>query len=80
MPEELYGDSIRLKQIINGIVSNAIKYTEKGFVELDVNSIVSFDICRLIISVKESGIGVNADKINKLFQSKEDIELDKEEE
>lgn len=80
MPEELYGDSIRLKQIINGIVSNAIKYTEKGFVELDVNSIVSFDICRLIISVKDSGIGVNADKINKLFQSKEDIELDKVEE
>ncbi len=77
MPEELYGDSIRLKQIINGIVSNAIKYTDKGFVELDVNSIVSFDICRLIISVKDSGIGVNADKINKLFQSKEDIELDK---
>ena len=80
MPEELYGDSIRLKQIINGIVSNAIKYTEKGFVELDVNSIVSFDICRLIISVKDSGIGVNADKINKLFQSKEDIEIDKVEE
>ena len=80
MPEELYGDSIRLKQIINGIVSNAIKYTEKGFVELDVNSIVSFDICRLIIAVEDSGIGVNADKINKLFQSKEDIELDKVEE
>lgn len=72
IPEILYGDSIRLKQIINALISNAIKYTKQGFVELSVNSIVSFDVCRLVISVKDSGIGVNAEEINKLFQSKTD--------
>ena len=72
IPEMLYGDSIRLKQIINALISNAIKYTKEGFVELNVNSIVSFDVCRLVVSVKDSGIGVNADEINKLFQSKTD--------
>lgn len=72
IPEMLYGDSIRLKQIINALISNAIKYTKEGFVELNVNSIVSFDVCRLVVSVKDSGIGVNAEDINKLFQSKTD--------
>ena len=72
IPEMLYGDSIRLKQIINALISNAIKYTKEGFVELNVNSIVSFDVCRLVVSVKDSGIGVNAEEINKLFQSKTD--------
>ena len=72
IPEMLYGDSIRLKQIINALISNALKYTKEGFVELNVNSIVSFDVCRLVVSVKDSGIGVNAEEINKLFQSKTD--------
>ena len=72
IPEMLYGDSIRLKQIINALISNAIKYTKEGFVELNVNSIVSFYVCRLVVSVKDSGIGVNAEDINKLFQSKTD--------
>lgn len=78
MPEMLYGDSIRLKQIINALISNAIKYTQKGFVEFNVNSIISFDVCRLIISVKDSGIGVKTEEINKLFQSDNKEELDLE--
>ena len=49
-----------------------MQYTKEGFVELNVNSIVSFDVCRLVVSVKDSGIGVNAEDINKLFQSKTD--------
>ena len=51
---------------------NKIFYTKEGFVELNVNLIVSFDVCRLVVSVKDSGIGVNAEDINKLFQSKTD--------
>lgn len=74
MPEVLYGDSIRLKQVINALISNAIKYTKEGFVELDVSTIISFDVCRLVISVKDSGVGVNAEEINKLFKSKENEE------
>ena len=76
LPNNLYGDSIRLKQIVNAIISNSIKYTEKGFVELNVNSIISFDVCRLVISVKDSGIGMKAEEINKLFdENNEDIKL-----
>ena len=69
IPNNLYGDSIRLKQIVNSILSNSIKYTERGFVEFNVNSIISFDVCRLIISIKDSGIGMKTDEINKLFNN-----------
>ena len=58
--------------VFEQVLTNAIKYTKEGFVELNVNSIVSFDVCRLVVSVKDSGIGVNAEDINKLFQSKTD--------
>ena len=76
LPSSLYGDVIRLKQIVNALLSNSIKYTEHGFVELNVNSIISFDVCRLIISVKDSGIGMKTEDINKLFSSNDDEELD----
>lgn len=67
IPEYLYGDSIRLKQIITALLSNSIKYTEKGFVEININSIISFDICRLVISIKDSGTGLKDEEIKKMF-------------
>lgn len=76
LPSMLYGDSIRMKQIINAIITNSIKYTKKGFVELSVNSIVRFDVCRLIISIKDSGIGINLDKVNNLFEQSNKEEFD----
>jgi len=76
MPEMLYGDSIRIKQIINALISNSIKYTEKGFVELSVNTIISFDVCRLIIMIKDSGTGIKTEEINKLFAKKDKEELE----
>lgn len=74
IPEYLYGDSIRLKQIITALLSNSIKYTEKGFVEIDINSIISFDICRLVISVKDSGIGLKDDEIKKMFNEENSVD------
>ena len=76
LPNLLYGDSIRMKQIINAIITNSIKYTKKGFIELNVNSIVRFDVCRLIISIKDSGIGINLDKVNNLFDKDVKEEFD----
>ena len=74
IPLYLYGDSIRMKQLINSIISNSIKYTNEGFVELDVSTIKTYDICRLIISVKDSGIGLKTEEIDKLFNSNSNLE------
>ena len=76
IPNELYGDSVRIRQIINTLLENAIKYTKEGFIELSVNSIVKHDICRLVITVEDSGVGMTQDIVEHLF----DKELEKIEE
>ena len=67
IPEYLYGDSIRLKQIMNILLDNARDYTKEGFVEVNVNHIVKHDICRLIITVEDSGIGIHSEELEHLF-------------
>lgn len=77
IPYHLIGDKIHVKQIINNLLSNALKYTEKGFVELNVKCINKDDICLLIISVRDSGRGIKAEDINKLFTKFERLEIEK---
>ena len=66
VPEILYGDSIGLKEVLNILLDNSVKYTNDGFVEFDVNTIIKNDICRLIITVEDSGMGIKSDEINKM--------------
>lgn len=77
LPEALYGDYIKLKQILNALLSNSIKYTEKGFIELTVNSIIKYDVCRMIINIEDSGIGLRSEEVDKLFlknKNKDELE------
>lgn len=67
IPKVLYGDKLRVKQVILNILTNSIKYTKKGFIEFKVNSIIKDDVCRLIVSVEDSGVGIKKENIDKLF-------------
>lgn len=67
IPKSLSGDSLRLKQILSTLLENAIKHTEKGFIEFNVNSIKKHDMCRLIFVIEDSGKGMKADQVNHLF-------------
>lgn len=73
IPKSLYGDSIKFKQILVTIILNAIKYTKEGFIELNIDSIVKYDICRLIITVEDSGTGMNLAKINDVLRIDEEL-------
>ena len=77
IPSVLYGDHSRVKQIILNILTNAVKYTKEGFVDFKVSSVVQGDMCRLIISVEDSGIGIKSENIDKLFQNFERLEVEK---
>ena len=66
IPDSLYGDGISLKEVLNTILSNSVKYTNKGFIELSVNTIVKGDICRLIFTIEDSGNGIKSEDINKI--------------
>ncbi len=66
IPEELYGDGINLKEVLNTILSNSTKYTTKGYIEFSVNAIIKNDICRLIFTIEDSGMGIKSEDINKI--------------
>lgn len=77
IPPYLYGDKVRVKQVILNILTNAIKYTKQGFIEFKVSSIQKDGVCRLIISVEDSGIGIRSESINKLFTKFERLDIEK---
>lgn len=73
LPENLYGDSLKLKQVLISIIYNAFQYTKKGMVSVDINTIERYDVCRFIISVKDSGIGMGIEQINDILSQKEEL-------
>ena len=75
IPSILFGDEIRIKQVITNILTNAVKYTEKGSVTLNVDyKDKGTDGIILEISVKDTGIGIKEEDISKLFSAFERIE------
>ncbi len=72
IPEYLFGDSVSLKKVLITVMDNAYKYTEKGYIELRVNVIKKRDICRLVIVVEDSGIGIKAEELDRIFIDKKE--------
>ena len=77
IPYELVGDKSKVKEIINNLLTNAIKYTEQGEIELTVKCINQNDICNLIISVRDTGRGIKTENIDKLFTKFERLDVEK---
>ncbi len=70
IPSMLYGDEVRIKQIVTNLLSNAVKYTQKGFITLSARSEMTTDNRILLtISVKDTGIGIKKEDMQRLFQS-----------
>lgn len=72
MPDYLYGDSVGLKNVLTIILDNSIKYTEEGYLEFSVNTIMRRDVCRLIISIEDTGSGIKSENLEKIFSKKEE--------
>ena len=67
LPDYLYGDYIKIKQAIMSILINSVKNTKNGFIDLNVNVINKYDMCRLVITVEDSGCGMNIQEINDIL-------------
>jgi len=65
----LYGDSIKLKQILFSLIMNSVKKTENGFIEFNVNVIEKYEVCRVIFTIIDSGSGMSIDKINDVLST-----------
>lgn len=74
-PSNLFGDKTKIKEIINNILDNSFKYTNKGSISLTINSVLDNDICNLIIEIKDTGIGIKSEDLNKIFNGN-DIDND----
>ena len=77
LPKVLYGDHANVKKVVTNILSNASKYTDKGFVRYEVNCVNNGNRCRLIISVEDSGRGIKKENIDKLFTKFQRLEEDR---
>ena len=70
VPQKLYGDEVRIKQILINLLNNAVKYTPKGFVSLYMEcESASDDEVLLKINVSDSGMGIKADALPHLFDT-----------
>ena len=79
IPPVLLGDYVRIKQIVVNLLTNAIKYTNEGFIKLSFSSeITENNICRLMISVTDSGIGIKEENFDKIFSKFNGLELQKD--
>ena len=67
VPSYLYGDSIKLKQVVGSILSNAIEHTSSGDINVDVSAIVKYGVCRLIITVSDTGSGMAIEEVNNVL-------------
>ena len=75
LPPRLIGDESRLRQILFNLVGNAVKFTEKGSVTLEMTPLkVAADQVRLLVSVTDTGIGIPAERLDDLFQPFAQIE------
>lgn len=75
VPRTLYGDEVRIRQILINILTNAIKYTREGSVELDVRwKKTAGDTMNLVVKVSDTGIGISEEAIPRLFNSFERLD------
>ena len=82
IPDSLYGDEVRVRQVIINVLNNAVKYTEKGSVRLQVRKDAEAcpehdgSVC-LVISVTDTGIGIKPEDMEKLFTKFQRVDLNR---
>lgn len=70
LPSELYGDDVRITQVVSNLLTNAVKYTEKGYISLVIEEQERTDEnIKIYVEVKDSGIGIRQEDMGKLFES-----------
>ncbi len=77
LPSKLYGDDIRIRQVLSNFLSNAVKYTEKGTVTLELAGRTEGDNVILHFTVKDTGIGIKQENMSKLFLAFERFDEEK---
>ena len=75
LPKGLYGDEVRIKQVLINLVNNAVKFTEQGSISLSVGYEKREDDILLKASVQDTGIGIKPDDLQRIFNSFEQSDI-----
>jgi signal transduction histidine kinase/CheY-like chemotaxis protein len=68
IPLALVGDAGRIRQVLTNLLANAVKFTEKGDVTIDVSPEIAGEVAKLTVRVQDTGIGIPRDKVNLVFE------------
>ncbi len=77
LPGRLFGDELRIRQILLNLLGNAYKYTRQGYVKLTVRGKVSTDGIRMKFLVTDTGIGIKKNDMGRLFGTFQRLDMDK---
>ncbi len=79
VPYELIGDKVHIKEVVNNLLTNAIKYTEQGEINLTIKCVndLKKSLSNIIITCQDTGRGIKAENINKLFTKFERLDIEK---
>ncbi|MDE7287926.1 MAG: response regulator [Oscillospiraceae bacterium] len=78
LPKKLYGDEVRIKQILINLLGNSVKFTKAGYVGLSVREISrNGDMSAIMIKVTDTGIGIKREDIPKLFSNFQQVDTKK---
>ena len=79
LPYELIGDKVHVKEVINNLLTNSIKYTEEGRIDLTIKCVNDYNkkISNIIITCQDTGRGIKPELINKLFTKFERLDIEK---
>ncbi len=77
IPCQLYGDDVRIRQVLTNILTNAVKYTQEGTIWLRVKSAQTNDVAMLTFEVEDTGMGIKEEDLPKLWAEFERIEEDR---
>jgi len=69
LPAQLYGDELRIKQVLSNLLSNAFKYTREGTVELGIDCLREGDVVWFSAWIRDTGIGIRPEDIERLFSN-----------
>lgn len=70
LPDSLIGDAMRIKQVLVNLASNAIKFTDKGSVDINIDgNVIAKNLYKMKVTVKDTGIGISGQQKNSIFEA-----------
>lgn len=73
VPSSLNGDDVKFKQVLMSVILDCIKDTDDGYIRIYIDSIVRYDVARIIINIENTGIGMSIEKINDILDDRTEL-------